>query len=111
DNKELVVTITGFADPRGIYEKARYSGTTIDDEDFNFHLDRGTLMTNETLSALRAYYTAKWLQTKIEQLQSYRKYKNNIVWRTSGNGIDDDDTKNDSAKRRVEITISLSKKQ
>ncbi len=42
---------------------------------------------------------------------AYRKYKNNIVWRTSGNGIDDDDTKNDSAKRRVEITISLSKKQ
>jgi len=111
DDKELRVTITGFSDPRSIYDKARYNGTTIDDSEFNFHIDRGTAMTNETLSSLRAYFTAKWLQSKIEQLQSYRKYKKNIVWRTNGNGIDDDDTKNDSAKRRVEITIALSKKQ
>jgi len=110
DNKELTITVTGFSDPRGIYEKARYSATTIDDNAFDFHMERGAPMTNETLSSLRAYFTAKWLQTKIEQLESYRKYKKKILWRTAGKGIDADEEKDDSAKRRVEITIALSKK-
>lgn len=111
DNKELTITVTGFSDPRGIYEKARYSATTIDDPSLDFHLERGAPMTNETLSSLRAYYTAKWLQTKVEQLDSYRKFRKKILWRTAGKGIDVDEEKDDSAKRRVEITIDLTKKE
>lgn len=108
--QKIKVTITGYADPRPLSEAAKFSDLTINDEDLNFHVDRGTQMTNKLLSELRAYYTAKYL---IEHLQNEVKYtdkKESIEWQVQGLGVNEDKKiKDNREKRRVSIKIELLK--
>jgi len=116
DNKCLVgkygvqIKVNGFADPRGLSDFARYDGTIIKDDELNFDLQRGTQMTNELLSRLRAYYTAKYIQNSLSDNPSYRKHYKDISWEISGSGIDAESEIKDELKRRVNINIGLSSK-
>ncbi len=105
--KTVEVNVEGYADPRGIYGQARYVGDEIDSEALNIHIRRGEKMTNELLSELRAYYTVKYLQNKLEKNPLYGKFASSIRWQAAGKGIDDQEHE-DERKRRVGIFIKLS---
>ncbi|MBS1536200.1 MAG: PD40 domain-containing protein [Bacteroidetes bacterium] len=105
--KTIEVSIEGYADPRGIYGQARYVGDEVNNEDLNVHIPRGEKMTNELLSELRAYYTVKYLQSKLEKNPLYAKYASSIHWQAIGKGIDEQERENER-KRRVGIFIKLS---
>jgi hypothetical protein len=106
NHKTIDVIVEGYADPRGIYGQARYVGEQIDNDMLNIHIRRGEKMTNELLSELRAYYTVKYLQNKLEKNTSFSKYSSSIRWQALGKGIDDQERENER-KRRVGIFIKL----
>lgn len=104
--KSIEINVEGYADPRGIYGQARYVGEDIADEKLNIHVRRGEKMTNELLSELRAYYTAKYLQDKIEKHPLYAKYASQMHWQAAGKGIDEQEHENER-KRRVGIYVKM----
>ena len=105
----LRIKVTGFADPRPISSAARFQDESIDDQEFGLSILKGTLMNNERLSLLRAYFTAKYLKDKINDLE---EMDNNveIVWEIEGKGIDPSD-KDNKLKRRVNILIGVEGKE
>ncbi len=106
-DEKLTIKITGYADPRPFSETAKYSGPDIDDSEIGFKVNRGDRMTNELLSKLRAYFTAKLFQQSLEKNKNYMEYRDRIVWKVSGSGIDERDDVADNLKRRVNIEIGL----
>jgi hypothetical protein len=104
------INVTGYADPRGLSDIARYDGTVIKDDELSFELQRGTRMTNELLSRLRAYYTAKFIQNALSDSPSYQKHYKAISWEISGSGIDSESDIKDELKRRVNINIGITPK-
>lgn len=104
--KFLEITVEGFADPRRILSYARYGGETVEDEELGLSARKGAQMTNELLSSLRAYHTAKWVQNKLAENPLYPRVKDNLRWFISGKGIDET-ARGDAQKRRVSITITI----
>ncbi len=108
DGKErLSVKITGFADPRPLSELAKYDGMDIDDEATKVHVTRGQQMTNELLSSLRAYYTARFIQVYLSKYKSYNENTSRIKWIISGEGVDETNALPNEFRRKVKIDIGV----
>jgi len=105
----LNIKITGYADPRAFSPKAHYLEDDIIDPNFNLSVSKGSKMTNELLSKLRAYYTAKHLQNVLSRHDSFNKYMGNVRWEIIGKGVDTNPAIEDIYKRRVNIEIGVVK--
>lgn len=105
--EEISISVTGYADPRGISEKAVYSELPIDDSEFAVKVALTEKMTNELLSRLRAYFTAKHLQKELDKSKRYSSNKSKIKWSINGYGIDTREDIKDLDKRRVVIEIKV----
>lgn len=107
--EKLVIKIHGFADPRILSETAKYDGPTLDDPKIGLRVRRGQTMTNELLSTLRAYFTAKLFQNMLDKYEAYQEFKDRVKWEVDGSGIDDRKDINNELKRRVNISVGLIK--
>ncbi|HYF03878.1 MAG TPA: hypothetical protein VEC36_10910 [Patescibacteria group bacterium] len=105
--EQLEITVEGFADPRQFTELARYAGETINDPASGVNVTRGTPMSNELLSQLRAYSTSKSLEAKLRGNDSYERFKNRILWTARGRGVDTNGATPDEIKRRVSLKMGL----
>jgi hypothetical protein len=105
--EEISISVRGYADPRGISEKAVYSELPIDDSEFAVKVALTEKMTNELLSRLRAYFTAKHLQKELDKSKRYSSNKSKIKWSINGYGIDTREDIKDLDKRRVVIEIKV----
>lgn len=107
-NKRLLVQITGYSDPRGISENARFFEETIDDPLLNTYVRRGTKLDNFLLSKLRAYYTAKYLQQSLSKLETGEYNTHYILWEIQGGGIANEDDETDFlVRRKVKISLQI----
>lgn len=107
--EKLKIFVTGYADPRPLSEVVKYADETIDDPESELYVERGEPMTNELLSSLRAYYTAKELQQMIRDNDRYIDAQRKIEWIVEGEGVDESDMKSNEMKRRVSIRIGVEK--
>ncbi|MFP4368428.1 MAG: TolB family protein [Candidatus Kapaibacterium sp.] len=107
DNR-LNITVTGYADPRPFTAMARYADRDIDDEKFGVFIDRGKAMTNELLSKLRAYFTAKYIEDRLMLNPAYEANRDKVNWTIRGSGVDIETNVSYELKRRVDITIEIS---
>ncbi len=106
-DETLFIRITGYTDPRVIAPNAKYFGPDIDE--FGLSVENGAPMNNNLLSQLRAYFTSKYFQARLEDNENYKELANRIVWVVFGSG---DDTRSDipeELKRRVDIVVGLNK--
>ena len=103
---KLSISVAGYSDPRVITDKAKYVDGTINDSKFGVKLQEGTDMNNQKLSMLRAYYTAKYIESELKGNPNYRKLQNKIEWNIKGLGIDKSQKEN-ILKRRVKITVKV----
>jgi len=101
---KLKIRITGFADPRPISEASIYDDDSIDDEEIGLNISRGDKIDNLILSKLRAYFTYKYLDKKLDDITSYSEFKEKIEWEIIGRGIADDELEQ-ALQRRVNIQI------
>jgi len=101
---KLKIKITGFADPRPISAASIYDDDSIDDEEIGLVLKRGDSIDNLLLSKLRAYFTYKYLDKKLEDISTYSEFKNKIEWEILGKGVADDELEQ-ALQRRVNIEI------
>lgn len=101
----IEILVTGYSDPRGISAGARYDGPIINDADLGIDVGRSTAMTNELLSKLRAYFTAKELQNELSRNGKFLQIDNKISWKIDGKGVDESEEKHLELKRRVNIII------
>lgn len=106
-NERMIITVTGYADPRPLSDRARYDGVDIIEPKNNINIVRGELMSNEMLSTLRAYYTTRYLRTFLEKTTVYNNYSDKIIWVMQGKGIDDSDAQPNEQRRKVKIEISV----
>lgn len=106
-DSHIKIEVIGWADPRPISDIARYNDPDIDDKRFGFHVSRGEQMTNDLLSRLRAYYTAKYIESKLKDRDAYRNIETNIKWIIKGQGIDTQEGLSNEHKRRVTIQIGI----
>lgn len=107
DNEELVVTLSGWADPRVIYRAARYDGDDETNDNPYISIKNGERIDNKRLSELRAYFTAKYIINELKNYNIYDKYEDRVKWKTIGKGIDPSSGLSLLEKRRVEINMSL----
>ncbi len=107
---KLKIKVTGFADPRPISSSAKFQDESILDEQFGINITKGSPMTNDLLSLLRAYFTAKYLSEQISNLDEIDDLSDKIVWEIEGKGIDPSD-KDNKLKRRVNILIGVEGKE
>ena len=103
--KNFKIKVSGFADPRPISEFSEYSDETINDRILNFSIEKGTKIDNIKLSQLRAYFTTKYIITKLKSDVSREQFEM-IKWEITGLGIDESDKANE-LKRRVNIEIGI----
>ncbi|MGC9077727.1 MAG: TolB family protein [Candidatus Kapaibacteriota bacterium] len=108
--KPLKVEVTGFADPRVLSPRARFIEETINDNYLNFYLEKGSPLTNEILSKLRAYYTAKELIEILSRQVGYDFLSDNLRWEILGGGALDEE--NDYLLlRKVKVKISFEQQE
>ncbi|MGB9912556.1 MAG: hypothetical protein ACPLRO_04230, partial [Candidatus Kapaibacteriota bacterium] len=109
-SKPLKVEVTGFADPRVLSPRARFIEETINDNYLNFYLEKGSPLTNEILSKLRAYYTAKELIEILSRQVGYDFLSDNLRWEILGGGALDEE--NDYLLlRKVKVKISFEQQE
>jgi len=102
----LHITVEGWADPRGIAAYAEYLGEDIDDSIFGLRVKKGTRMTNDLLSKLRAYFTSKYFETRLaEEHFNIEELQHLIKWNIEGKGVDFTEDVEDKLKRRVKISL------
>lgn len=106
-NSKILISVSGYADPRPISSSARFPGADIDDHLMDIVVDQGEVMTNELLSALRAYFTAKYIQMQLEMSDKYRLYRDKIIWEVEGKGVSEIEGVGNEKKRRVDLKIQL----
>ncbi len=106
NNSKIRVELEGFVDTRPFAATARYAGETINDATFDMFVERGAKMTNNLLSQLRAYYTAKAIERNLMKSTLYQLNKRWVSWHIAGKGTDESDAP-DGLKRRVELTIRI----
>jgi|GEM_PF-1983184 len=100
NNTKIVLDITGFSDPRDIASNKIYPGPDIYDENGNVAVKNGSVIDNQLLSFLRAYYTGDYIKNKVVD-------NSNIVINMLTGGIDDNSKRPNDLKRRVKISIRL----
>jgi hypothetical protein len=103
----MVIEINGFADPRPIPKASIYAGPTINDMDMGIRIESGAMMDNNLLSSLRAYYTAIELRKSLSKHPRYSEFKDMIVWRVKGKGIDPTPNEDMLYQRHVKVDISI----
>ncbi len=103
-DQTLSIEVQGFTDSRPLAKKAVYFGPDVINPDMGIHILNGEALSNEKLSLLRAYFTAKYLERKISERIDYSLIKDKIVWSAKGNGIDKSQV-GDDFKRRVKVSI------
>ena len=101
----LLIDVKGWADPRNIASDAEYYDEDINDPVFNIRVKKGAKMTNELLSKLRAYFTAKYFETKLVREYSIGELAKSIHWKIEGMGVDKTGEVGDELKRRVTISL------
>jgi hypothetical protein len=104
---KLIVKITGYTDPRVITGNSIYDGPDI--SEFGLEINNGAQMNNMLLSQLRAYYTAKIFQSRLESDDNNRSLAEQITWIVFGSGNDDRTDIPEELKRRVDIMVGLEK--
>lgn len=90
-NKRLKIEVIGYADPRPLSPNARFFEETISDPYLNFYLSKGSPMTNQTLSKLRAYFTAKEIIDILSTDDNNEFLKNAVAWDIVGGGTIDEE--------------------
>lgn len=85
-NKLLLVQVTGYSDPRGISENARFFEETIDDFKMNTFIRRGSKIDNFLLSKLRAYFTAKLIENELSKDFAGEYDTSRLLWEIRGGG-------------------------
>jgi hypothetical protein len=106
-NEIIEIGVEGYSDPRAFTEKARYVGDEIADSQFGMIVHRGAAMSNELLSQLRAYYTARALEDKLREDEDYEEIASRVRWNIRGRGIDDSAALPFERKRRVSLRIGI----
>lgn len=101
----LHINVEGWADPRNISAQSEYSGEDIDDATFDLKVKKGTRMTNELLSKLRAYFTAKYFEMKLYEEYGIKELAHLIKWNIEGKGVDNSGDIEYELKRRVRISL------
>lgn len=100
----LEIEISGYADPRNI--SGRYVEDDVSCGDVVVH--RNDLMINETLSALRAYYSKVYMDSVLSlHSQDCRKLEaeGKILYICKGKGVDVDSKEPYEGRRRVLIVV------
>ncbi len=105
NGKPLNITVTGFADPRALSPAAIYTGPDIRSSSYGLNIRHGQPMTNELLSVLRAYFTAKYFEEVLFKRKDFARFVDLINFKIIGKGIDANQTRPDELKRRVSVTI------
>jgi len=103
-NEYLEIQIVGYADPREI--SGRYIENDISYG--NVIVRSNDQMSNETLSALRAYYTMQYVDEILSSSADYMALKSSakITYVIKGAGVDVSPGKPYDARRRVKIIVS-----
>ena len=101
----LHIDVKGWADPRNISADSEFYDEDINDTVFNLKVKKGTKMTNELLSKLRAYFTAKYFEAKLLEEYNVDELHSSIKWKIGGMGVDNTDKVGDEMKRRVKISL------
>jgi hypothetical protein len=83
----IEITISGYSDPRALLKESKFVEASIDDKDFGFSFKRGSAVTNDSLSLLRAYYTARHIRNRLESGRLFQVVKNKVKWKIEGKGI------------------------
>ncbi len=102
---KLLVRVTGYSDPRPISASARYNDDDVNDDVFGIRVKRGEVMTNDLLSLLRAYHTAKYLESLLST--DAGKENGHIRWEIIGKGVDESEGVENELKRHVQIEIGI----
>lgn len=102
---QLTISVVGYADPRILSKRAKYAEESIDDAELGFSIRRGEKMDNKRLSELRAYFTAKLIQERLQELPNSDQFLKNVKWSIDGRGSDTTGTTPDELKRRVKVRI------
>jgi hypothetical protein len=103
----LEIKVKGFADPRQLSSKAKYPGLDIQDKKLGVSILRGSQIDNEMLSILRAYFTAKLIQSRVEKSPNYVDFKDRIKWKIEGIGTEDDNSREFKLLRKVIIEFKV----
>ena len=104
---KLKIKVNGYADPRPLPKSSKYDGVEIDDLDFNVQVSRGKIMDNRLLSILRAYYTAKELQKRLQKNDDFNDIRDRVVWEVSGRGIDKQESLPNQFRRCVSLELGI----
>ncbi|MPN42241.1 hypothetical protein SDC9_189797 [bioreactor metagenome] len=64
-------------------------------------------MTNELLSTLRAYFTAKHFEAALTNELNIGELANSIKWTIEGKGADNTENLEDELKRKVKISLQF----
>ncbi len=98
------IKITGFADSRPISKNSIYNDETINDNKLGINVNDGDNIDNLLLSKLRAYFTYKYINSKLQNISNYSKFKDKINWVIIGKGVADDEVEQ-ALQRKVSIEI------
>ncbi|MCX6155439.1 MAG: hypothetical protein NT007_14895 [Candidatus Kapabacteria bacterium] len=102
---KIRITVIGFSDPRPISEQSKYEGPPVNSSEFNININPGNPIDNEMISKLRAYFTVYQFRKDLEKSENYNKYKDKIIWKVVGRGIDPNNSIENDLKRRVNIKV------
>jgi len=106
-SQRFVVKVYGFADPRSMSEFSIYNEENINDSVLDFQIEKGDKINNILLSQLRAYFTARYIMTRLKSMTKVELYKL-VKWEIEGLGIDESEETSNELKRRVNVEIGLS---
>jgi hypothetical protein len=98
------IKVSGFADPRTISEFSEYADESIHDKELDFYIEKSEVIDNFKLSQLRAYFTAKYIQSKLKTLLKPNQFMM-IKWDIEGLGIDEGDKINELKRVNIEIGV------
>ena len=104
---QIVISVEGFADPRPIFDKARYADEAIFDPGLNMFVDRGERVDNEILSRMRAYFTARELIARLERSDVYRQVRDRVQFEINGTVFSEADPLPYELQRRIVINAML----
>lgn len=101
----IEITVSGYSDPRALLKESRFVEANIDDRNFDFRFRNGASVTNDSLSLLRAYHTARFIRNRLESNPQYEYVKDKVKWKIEGKGILVSKDPNEQ-KRKFDISVS-----
>lgn len=101
----LEITVSGYSDPRPIQDNSKFVEKNIDDKEFAISFNKGAAVSNDSLSLLRAYFTAKHIRTALAKNARYQKLAGRIKWKIEGKGELKEAAPNEK-KRKIDIVVN-----